>query len=234
MNQPLKKPPLRALVLISSPKLAEKAGALFAQNRLAIHYQLRGQGTASSEMMDVLGLGNVAKSITLALMPAPAAAEMLARLETDLKLRGPNTGVAFTTAVDGVSVSAMRLMDETLRKEWQTGMEQEAKKVTNESEYRMIVAVVNQGFSEAVMDAARRVGAKGGTVVHSRQTGGEEAMRLMGITFQEEKEMVLILTKAEDKLSLMRAISESCGMHSEARGVVFSCPLDAVAGFTQG
>ena len=35
-------------------------------------------------------------------------------------------------------------------------------------EYEMIVCIVNAGFSDAVMSAAREYGAKGGTVLHAR------------------------------------------------------------------
>jgi hypothetical protein len=53
---------------------------------------------------------------------------------------------------------------------------------------------------------------------------------MWGLGLQEEKELVLILAETEDKLAIMRAVSESCGMHSEAKGLVVSLPVDSVMG----
>ena len=35
-----------------------------------------------------------------------------------------------------------------------------------EFEYEVILCIVNSGFSDAVMDAAKEFGARGGTVIH--------------------------------------------------------------------
>ena len=48
--------------------------------------------------------------------------------------------------------------------------------------YEMIVCVVNNGFSDAVMSAAREYGAKGGTVLHARGTANQEAETFFGIS----------------------------------------------------
>lgn len=51
-----------------------------------------------------------------------------------------------------------------------------------------------------------------------------------GLSVQDEKEIVLILTESANKVALMKCIGESCGMHSEAQGIVMSMPIDSVAG----
>ena len=99
-----------------------------------------------------------------------------------------------------------------------------------ESEYIMIMAIVNQGYSEEVMAVARSAGATGGTVFHSRQMDNEEAMQFFGISVQQEREVVLILAKKEIKLPMMKALGEQCGLQSEAHGIVLSLPVDGVAG----
>ena len=40
--------------------------------------------------------------------------------------------------------------------------------------YELIVSIVNAGFSEAVMEAAKEAGARGGTVIHGRGTANKE------------------------------------------------------------
>lgn len=233
MNEPRRKFSLRMLVFIGSPKLAEKANRILRKGRMPILYVLRGQGTAQSEAMDVLGLDGGTKAVVLGVLPQPFAAAMLGRLNEELGLGRPNTGIAFTTAITGISSPAMQMLNETLREEIKKTMEDDTRQMTQSSPYSLVVAAVNRGFSGEVMDAARAAGAGGGTVLHARQTGGEEAMRFWGVALQEEKELVLVLAAADTKIAIMRAISEACGPRSEARGIVMSTPIDAIVGLEE-
>ena len=58
--------------------------------------------------------------------------------------------------------------------------------MTGEFAHEVIFCIVNAGFSDAVMDAAREFGAKGGTVLHARGTANPEAEKLFNITVQPE------------------------------------------------
>ena len=71
--------------------------------------------------------------------------------------------------------------------------------------YEMIVCIVNSGFSDAVMSAAREYGAKGGTVLTARGTANQEAETFFGISIQPEKEVVLILVPAKIKDDILHA-----------------------------
>ena len=97
-------------------------------------------------------------------------------------------------------------------------------------QHECIVCIVNTGFSEAVMDAAKEFGARGGTVVHARGTANQEAEKFFGITIQPEKEMVLILVDHESKIPVMQAITRNAGLNSEGHGLVFSLPVNDVMG----
>lgn len=67
-------------------------------------------------------------------------------------------------------------------------------------------------------------------MIHSRRIGNKDATSFWGLSVQDEKEIVLILTESVNKVALMKRIGESCGMHSEAQGIVMSLPIDSVAG----
>ena len=56
--------------------------------------------------------------------------------------------------------------------------------------HEVIFCIVNAGFAEAVMDAAREVGARGGTVLHASDTANAEAEKIFGVTIQPEKEII--------------------------------------------
>ena len=100
--------------------------------------------------------------------------------------------------------------------------------------HECIVCIVNAGYSEAVMDAARELGARGGTVVHARGTANLEAEKFFGITIQPEKEMVLILVPSEIKEDILHALYRMVGLKTPGQGIAFSLPVDGVVGLAQG
>ena len=215
--------------LITSPKLADKAIKLFHTGSIPVQYQINGVGTASSEMMDILGLGSPDKSIIITALPRIFADKMLKKVKKELKLGTINSGIAFTMPLSGVNNLLFRML-EKFNGEGTEELKKKEVGVVGDIKHSLIAAVVNQGYSEAVMDAAREAGAGGGTVIHSRRLGDMEAMSFWGLSIQEEKEIVFIVADKEHKLKIMQAIGEKCGVHSEAKGLVVSLPIDSVIG----
>ena len=97
-------------------------------------------------------------------------------------------------------------------------------------EYELILCIVNAGFSDAVMEAARACGAGGGTVIHARGTANKEAETFFKITIQPEKEIVMILVSEELKDDILTALYRSVGLNTPGQGIAFSMPVDAVVG----
>ena len=96
--------------------------------------------------------------------------------------------------------------------------------------YEMILCIVNTGFSETVMDAAKEVGARGGTVIHARGTANKEAEQFFHITIQPDKEIVMILVPADIKDKVLHALYQHAGLKTEGQGIAFSLPVDDVVG----
>lgn len=97
-------------------------------------------------------------------------------------------------------------------------------------DFDLIITIVNRGFDDVVMEAARSAGAHGGTVLHARGAGIHEAEKFFGISIQPEKDVILILAKHEDKKEIMHAIRNEVGLHKEGRGLSFSLPVEDVCG----
>ena len=216
------------LFLIATPKLVHKAVDLFKEGMVPVQYIMHAQGTASSEIMDMLGLGGVEKDLMLSMLPRVLAHKMLKKLRSRLHLGMPNTGIAFTVTMSSCSGHMIRLMESTQPQEEERSGRDEWAEMDNE--YSAIMAIVNQGFSEEVMNAARPMGASGGTVFHSRRIGSEEALKFWNISIQQEREVVLILAKKDNKKAIMQAVNKECGMQSEAHGIVLSLPVDEIIG----
>lgn len=222
--------PLRALLLICTPKLADKAEKVFHQEGAPLLFRLHAVGTASSEMMDILGLGSIDKSLLVSALPKPAADRMLPKLYKDLKLALPGSGIACTIPLSGANAWILKLLQPLAEGEGHAAERKDGNTMAD-CKHMLVAAVVNQGYSEQVMDAARAAGAGGGSVLHSRHImDGQEAVSFWGLNVQEEKELVLILASKEDKLPIMTAIKEACGIHSEAQGIVVSLPIDEAMG----
>ncbi len=217
------------LVLIATHKLVDKATELFLNMNLPIQYRLNAEGTASSEILDALGLGSVDKAVLISTVPQGFGEQMLQQLHNQLRLDAVNSGIAFTIPLTGASNLMIRMMTK-IDEDNEFPQQGKGENTMTGNKHTLVIAIVDRGFSDDVMVAARAAGAGGGTVIHSRGIENEDATGFWGLSVQEEKELVLILAEVENKVDIMRAISEKCGMHSEAKGLVLSLPIDAVMG----
>ena len=147
-----------------------------------------------------------------------------ATIETNMEHRSPNT-----------DRNTMQTMNTEMNAEMNT-----EKKVTTQTTmpgyqgssstaYALILVNVETGYSDAVVNAARAVGARGGTVLHGRRIA-QNAMQDLGLDGQEEQDSVMIVVPAEKKSVVMQAITASCGLNTPAHGVVVSLPVDDVMG----
>ena len=98
--------------------------------------------------------------------------------------------------------------------------------------HEVIFCIVNAGFSDEVMDAAREFGARGGTVIRARGTANPEAEKLFNIAIQPEKEIVMILVESELKNDILHALYKAVGLKTPGQGIAFTMPVDDVVGLS--
>ena len=99
-----------------------------------------------------------------------------------------------------------------------------------DTKYDLLIAIANQGYSEQIMTAARKVHAAGGTIIHAKGTGSHLAEKFMGVTLVPEKEMIFIVVRTEQKNAIMQAIMQEAGTGTKAGAIVFSLPVTDTAG----
>lgn len=99
------------------------------------------------------------------------------------------------------------------------------------TEHELIVTVANVGSTDDVMNAARKAGARGGTVIHGKGTGRAQTQKFYNLSIASEKEVILIISSAEKKADIMRSILEEAGPNTKAGALVFSLPTTQIAGF---
>lgn len=100
------------------------------------------------------------------------------------------------------------------------------------SDYEAVFCIVNAGYSDVVMDAAREVGARGGTVIHARGTANKEAEKYFHITIQPDKDIVMILVPSDIKDDVLHALYRSAGLKTDGQGIAFSMAVDKVVGIS--
>ena len=97
-------------------------------------------------------------------------------------------------------------------------------------EYEVIFCIVNAGFADAVMDAAKEFGARGGTVIHARGTANGLAEKKFEIPVSPEKEIVMILVPVAIKDDVLHGLYRTVGLKTPGQGIAFSLPVDAAVG----
>ena len=193
----------------------------------AIPYNLvsLGRGTASSELLNMIGMDDTEKAICFSVMTGSLWAAVKKDLQHTLQIDVPGTGIAFTVPMASIGgKTALRIF--TRSTDFTRGDEGELKN----TEHELIIAVCEQGYSEQVMDAARKAGAGGGTVIRARGTGVHSAEQFLGITLTGEKDMIFIVSRTEGKKAIMETILQEAGPGSRARAVAFSLPVTDTAG----
>ena len=102
------------------------------------------------------------------------------------------------------------------------------------TKYEVVFCIINAGYVDLVMDAAREVGARGGTVIHARGTANKEAEKFFQITIQPDKDIVMILVPASIKDAVLHAVYQSAGLKTAGQGIAFAMPVDNVVGLSGG
>lgn len=96
----------------------------------------------------------------------------------------------------------------------------------DEIKFELVICIVNAGFSQNVVEAARRAGARGGTIIRARGSANPEAEEFFGVTIQPDKELVLILVPAAIKDDVLTTVYKESGLSQEGQGIAFSLPVE--------
>ena len=99
-------------------------------------------------------------------------------------------------------------------------------------QHEAIFCIVNSGYSDVVMEAAKKLGAGGGTVINARGTAPKDAETIFGITIEPEKEIVMILVPTSIKANVLHALYQEAGLDTPGQGIAFALPVDGVVGLS--
>ena len=216
---------LYLMTTIINRNLAKKFLKLYDEEGLQVMLFTLGSGTASGDVLDYLGLEATEKAVIFTVLEENRWKATKKDLQKKFQIDAPGGGIAFIVPLSSIG-GKKTLQFLTANQEFQ----KEEESILKETVHELIVVIANQGYNELVMDAARGAGAYGGTVIHAKVTGMEQAEKFMGVSIAAEKEMIFIVAKKEQKNAIMKAVMEQAGMESKAKSIVFSLPVTDTAG----
>ena len=195
----------------------------FRQRGMLFHWQCAGRGTATYDMLEILGIGSGEKDAIFSLGEIAARDSAVAELaSSDLKL-GTCKGFGFTIPLSAISnLVAQAQLAYGAASQLQKGVAYMAEEKQNS----LILIAVDQGYTDEVMDTAKKAGAVGGTVIRARWCGGDQLEQLYGITVQPEQEILVILTDRDSRDHIMESVQTHHGLKRNANAVLCALPVE--------
>ena len=181
-----------------------------------------GKGTVCNRLLDFLCLNEIRKEVVNMVVEEELVSEVINGIGKEMRFHKPNHGIAFSYPVSEFIGSHNTI-----------GSHKTDSEVKN-SVFKIIHTVVDKGRGEDVIDAAKKAGARGGTIVNARGSGIHEAQKLFSIEIEPEKEEVFIITKTELKDKIVDAIRTDLEIDKPGKGIMFVLDVNEVYGLHDG
>ena len=213
---------LYSVIAITDHDRGEAMNALYRTAGLRGILSMPGRGTATSEHLAIYGLDATEKYVISAIGNGSEAEGLIKSAKRKLFIDIPGNGVMLTVPLKSVAGG------KTLA--YLTDEQKLGGAPRMDFEHELIIVILNEGYSDFVMDAARAAGAGGGTVLHAKGTGGTRGEKFFSVSLADEKDMIYIIAHKDEKAAIMRSINEQAGPGSRAGAICFSLPISSVAG----
>ena len=104
-----------------------------------------------------------------------------------------------------------------------------AREITYLTDVFLITCVVENGLAEKIVDAATNVGAQGATINYAKGTGIRDRMGLIGVTIDDQKEIIRIIVSKEQSNRVFESMYLSGDLDTPGKGIMWMSKLDRVA-----
>lgn len=204
----LKSRHLEMLVVIVEHNKASKVLHLADEKGITASVAMLGRGTASRTIFDYLGLNDKKKAVLMLFGKTEEITDLADYLVEKLEIDKPNHGIAYIESAFNVF-----------------GTEDNANGSENikrgENMYNAIYTIVEKGNADDVIEAAEKAGSRGGTVMHARGSGSEEARKVFNMLIEPEKEIVLIISEEAKTKDIVESIRKETQIEEEGKGIIF-------------
>ncbi|HLV09166.1 MAG TPA: P-II family nitrogen regulator [Halanaerobiales bacterium] len=180
-----------------------------------------GNGTINNRLLEFLSLTQVRKEIVIMIAEKTTAHKALTILNKKFEFKKSDHGIAFTIPLTNF-LGARNCIDKN-------NPEKESRGVKNPM-YKAVFTIVDKGKGESVMDAAKKAGTKGGTIINARGSGIHETEMLFSMPVEPEKEVVMILAKNNLVNAIISSIREDLKIDEPGKGIMFTLEVNKTYG----
>lgn len=216
----LKSRHLEMLVVIVEHNKASKVLHLADEKGITASVAMLGRGTASRTIFDYLGLNDKKKAVLMLFGKTEEITDLADYLVEKLEMDKPNHGIAYIESAFNVF-----------------GTEDNANGSENikrgENMYNAIYTIVEKGNADDVIEAAQKGGSRGGTVMHARGSGSEEARKVFNMLIEPEKEIVLIISEEAKTKDIVESIRKETGIEEQGKGIIFITNVEQTYGLAK-
>lgn len=171
----------------------------------------RGKGTAASTFLQILGFGDSNKDIVYVLVPEAQTKTIMDAMILAAADKKQPFGIVFSTRVS-----------QFIKAGSVTGKEDKMADTT----HQLITIIVNKGFADDAMAAARAAGATGGTVLSARGTARAGDEKFFGMDIVPEKDMLMILAENSKVDAILEAVKSLDCLNKPGIGIAFTNPAE--------
>lgn len=216
----LKSRHLEMLVVIVEHNKASKVLHLADEKGITASVAMLGRGTASRTIFDYLGLNDKKKAVLMLFGKTEEIMDLADYLVEKLEMNKPNHGIAYIESAFNVF-----------------GTEDNANGSENikrgENMHNAIYTIVEKGNADDVIEAAEKAGSRGGTVMHARGSGSEEARKVFNMLIEPEKEIVLIISEEAKTKDIVESIRKETGIEEQGKGIIFITNVEQTYGLAK-
>lgn len=184
---------------------------------------LLGRGSGSNPILRFFELDENSKEIVLIVSSRQKSHPFLEGVNETFGFYKPHTGICFAIPVSGIL---------GIHQQMSTMNDDDGIQGGNVGQYKSIIAIVDKGRGEHIVDAANKAGVRGATIINARGAGSHETARLFGVEIEPEKELVLILSKNEAAEYICESIRKASKVDQEGMGLLFVLDVSKVYGLS--
>lgn len=179
---------------------------------------LTGRGTVGNRLLRLLCLADTEKDLVFVLAPDADMPGIIGALRASPEICRKTTGIGFVLDITAVVHNAWRALAPAPAADARP----QGDAMKHSTGHQLIFAIVNAGYADDLMAAARAAGAGGGTILKARGTGTEEDAGFFGITIVPEKELLLVLAANDAAPAIFAAVRSAPCLAEPGSGIVFS------------
>ncbi|WP_200763672.1 P-II family nitrogen regulator [Nitrosophilus alvini] len=96
--------------------------------------------------------------------------------------------------------------------------------------FSVLVAIVDNELEEKAIEIAKQNGAGGVTILNGRGRGLKEKKIFFGLTYEGTQSILLFILEKKISVDVMKAMIKELELKKEGNGIVFSLPVEHIAG----